>query len=250
MGRRKIAIKPITDPKKRKITLSKRKSGLLKKAYELSVLCGCEVGIVMFDADQQLHSYGSCGIEKTVKRWQDTKTMPSANWSNDDFDEASGKFRRHGSGGAAAGGEDEDVSSDEDEEEPIVVVKSPPSRRKPRKGSTSSATHFVSVGAAGKSKKKRGSVVVKSKSKLSVDMDAKPAKRHSNPRKEALENGVFSIPMLPPALCEPPHVTSYLFVPLRVYTWINCARFLCFWGCWCCQHTGPRHPATLARLSS
>jgi len=48
MGRKKIAIKKITDERNRQVTFSKRKFGLMKKAYELSVLCGCEVGLIMF----------------------------------------------------------------------------------------------------------------------------------------------------------------------------------------------------------
>eukprot|EP00037_Helgoeca_nana_P008772 m.77738 g.77738 ORF g.77738 m.77738 type:complete len:346 (+) comp19132_c0_seq2:112-1149(+) len=185
MGRKKIAIKYIDDPKKRKITLSKRKSGLLKKAYELSVLCGCEMGIVIFDSDQKLYSYGSRGIEKTVKKWQGTKTVPSANWSNDDFDEDSGKFRRRNGGGAAAADDDEGDSSDEDEETPVKAKA--PQPRKPSKGSTPSL--FPSIGAAGKGRKR-------TVTHLPL-LDTKPAKRHSNPRKTALEKGVFS--MLPPS---------------------------------------------------
>jgi hypothetical protein len=45
--------------------------------------------------------------------------VPSANWSNDDFDEDSGKFRRRNGGGAAAADDDEGDSSDEDEETPV-----------------------------------------------------------------------------------------------------------------------------------
>uniref|UniRef100_A0A6B2L5F0 MADS-box domain-containing protein n=1 Tax=Arcella intermedia TaxID=1963864 RepID=A0A6B2L5F0_9EUKA len=43
MGRRKIEIKAIGDEKKRLATFIKRKNGLMKKAMELSILCGCEV---------------------------------------------------------------------------------------------------------------------------------------------------------------------------------------------------------------
>ena len=39
MGRRKIAIAPIADERARAVTFNKRKTGLFKKAYELSVLC-------------------------------------------------------------------------------------------------------------------------------------------------------------------------------------------------------------------
>lgn len=42
--RKKIEIKFIHERSKRHITFSKRKSGIMKKAYELSVLTGTEVG--------------------------------------------------------------------------------------------------------------------------------------------------------------------------------------------------------------
>jgi hypothetical protein len=32
------------------VTLNKRKAGLFKKAYELSVLCKCDVALIVFDA--------------------------------------------------------------------------------------------------------------------------------------------------------------------------------------------------------
>ncbi|KAL5110562.1 Myocyte-specific enhancer factor 2C [Taenia crassiceps] len=39
MGRKKIEIKRIDDERNRQVTFTKRKLGLMKKAYELSVLC-------------------------------------------------------------------------------------------------------------------------------------------------------------------------------------------------------------------
>ena len=43
----------IKDTVKRKVTLSKRKRGLFKKAIELSSLCGVEVFLVVFDTQNQ-----------------------------------------------------------------------------------------------------------------------------------------------------------------------------------------------------
>ena len=43
----------IKDVFKRKVTLSKRKRGLFKKAIELSCLCGAEVFMVVFDTQNQ-----------------------------------------------------------------------------------------------------------------------------------------------------------------------------------------------------
>jgi transcription factor RLM1 len=49
MGRRKIEIAKIADEKARAVTFLKRKSGLLKKAYELSVLTKTDMVLVIKD---------------------------------------------------------------------------------------------------------------------------------------------------------------------------------------------------------
>lgn len=47
MGRNKIKIDYITNDKFRKVTSCKRKKGLLKKAMELSLLCGNDVLLII-----------------------------------------------------------------------------------------------------------------------------------------------------------------------------------------------------------
>ena len=49
MGRKKIKIDYIADLKLRQITFCKRKRGLLKKAMELSLLCGQEVFLAIYE---------------------------------------------------------------------------------------------------------------------------------------------------------------------------------------------------------
>ena len=51
MGRKKInkKIEPIASTSSRNLTYSKRKKGLLKKAMELSILCGQKMFMVIFD---------------------------------------------------------------------------------------------------------------------------------------------------------------------------------------------------------
>ncbi|QSL64411.1 hypothetical protein MERGE_001712 [Pneumocystis wakefieldiae] len=59
MGKKKIQIKKIMDPKTQITTFSRRRNGLLKKAHELSVLCGVEVAILIFDEKNKCHVYCS-----------------------------------------------------------------------------------------------------------------------------------------------------------------------------------------------
>ena len=61
MGKKKLEkIKLIENSSQRKVTLCKRKKGLLKKAIELSVLCDLDMMILMFDKSQQrVVHYGS-----------------------------------------------------------------------------------------------------------------------------------------------------------------------------------------------
>ena len=48
MGRGKIEIKRIENTTNRQVTFCKRRNDLLKKAYELSVICDAEVALIVF----------------------------------------------------------------------------------------------------------------------------------------------------------------------------------------------------------
>lgn len=54
MGRVKIQIKRINDRQQRNIAFAKRKNGLLKKAYELFVLCNVPVALILFSPSGKL----------------------------------------------------------------------------------------------------------------------------------------------------------------------------------------------------
>ena len=43
----------------RQVTFSKRRNGLLKKAFELSVLCDAEVAIIIFSPRGKLYEFAS-----------------------------------------------------------------------------------------------------------------------------------------------------------------------------------------------
>jgi len=58
---KKVATEAIPNDRNRQITFSKRKWGLLKKAYELSTLCDCQIGLVIFSNNNKVLR---CGREK------------------------------------------------------------------------------------------------------------------------------------------------------------------------------------------
>jgi hypothetical protein len=68
MGRSAVVVKPIEDTSKRKATFQKRRAGIMKKAMELSVLCHCDIALVVFDEHGDLHQYASTDMRKTLKR--------------------------------------------------------------------------------------------------------------------------------------------------------------------------------------
>jgi hypothetical protein len=59
MGRGKIEIKRIENTTSRQVTFCKRRNGLLKKAYELSVLCEAEIALIVFSSRGRLYEYAS-----------------------------------------------------------------------------------------------------------------------------------------------------------------------------------------------
>ncbi|MCL7049841.1 hypothetical protein MKW94_028832 [Papaver nudicaule] len=79
MGRGKIEIKRIENTTNRQVTFCKRRNGLLKKAYELSVLCDAEVALIVFSSRGRLYEYGNSGIKSTIERY---KKICSAECSN------------------------------------------------------------------------------------------------------------------------------------------------------------------------
>ena len=51
----------IENPVHRRVTFSKRREGLLKKARELSVLCGADVGVIIFSSTGKVHDLATNG---------------------------------------------------------------------------------------------------------------------------------------------------------------------------------------------
>ncbi|CAN6583147.1 unnamed protein product [Malus baccata var. baccata] len=70
MGRVKLQIKRIENTTNRQVTFSKRRNGLIKKAYELSVLCDVDVALIIFSSSGRLSLFsGNKSIEEILARY-------------------------------------------------------------------------------------------------------------------------------------------------------------------------------------
>ncbi|KAF8406125.1 hypothetical protein HHK36_008205 [Tetracentron sinense] len=73
MGRGKIVIQRIDNSTSRQVTFSKRRSGLLKKAKELAILCDAEVGLVVFSSTGKLHEFANTSMKSVIERYNKSK---------------------------------------------------------------------------------------------------------------------------------------------------------------------------------
>nr|QWX93787.1 MADS-box protein 48 [Cunninghamia lanceolata] len=71
MGKRKIEIKRIENADARQVCFSKRRMGLFKKASELCILCGAEIGIIVFSPAGKVFPFGHPSIDVVIDKLQD-----------------------------------------------------------------------------------------------------------------------------------------------------------------------------------
>eukprot|EP01018_Ginkgo_biloba_P003270 Gb_39109 [translate_table: standard] len=74
MGRRRVEFNRIENRAKRQVTFSKRRNGLLKKAWELSVLCDAEVALVIFSSTGKIYEFASHGMKETLEKYRNVST--------------------------------------------------------------------------------------------------------------------------------------------------------------------------------
>ncbi|KAH9627238.1 hypothetical protein KSS87_018514 [Heliosperma pusillum] len=80
MGRGRVELKRIENKINRQVTFAKRRNGLLKKAYELSVLCDAEVALIIFSNRGKLYEFcSSPSMLKTLERYQKSNYGPPDN---------------------------------------------------------------------------------------------------------------------------------------------------------------------------
>lgn len=69
------------------MTFTKRKFGLMKKAYELSVLCDCEIALIIFNSTNKLFQYASTDMDKVLLKYTEYNE-PHESRTNKDIIEA------------------------------------------------------------------------------------------------------------------------------------------------------------------
>ncbi|XP_074571572.1 MADS-box transcription factor 1-like isoform X1 [Curcuma longa] len=98
MGRGRVEVRRIENKINRQVTFSKRKAGLLKKAYELSVLCDVELALIIFSSRGKLfQSSTTSSLLKIIERYRRcSHNNPSASLvsSNNDIQDNYQEFLR------------------------------------------------------------------------------------------------------------------------------------------------------------
>ncbi|XP_010552418.1 PREDICTED: truncated transcription factor CAULIFLOWER A-like [Tarenaya hassleriana] len=71
MGRGRVQLRRIENKIRRQVTFSKRRTGLVKKAQEISVLCDAEVALIIFSPKGKLFEYSAgSSMEKILDRYE------------------------------------------------------------------------------------------------------------------------------------------------------------------------------------
>jgi SRF-type transcription factor (DNA-binding and dimerisation domain) len=74
------------------VTFNKRKFGVMKKAYELSVLCDCEIALIIFSSSNKLYQYASTDMDKVLLKYTEYNE-PHESLTNKNIIEVSSPMR-------------------------------------------------------------------------------------------------------------------------------------------------------------
>ncbi|KAF8370203.1 hypothetical protein HHK36_031762 [Tetracentron sinense] len=69
MGKRKIEIEKLENPNKRRVTFSKRRKGLFKKAAEACSLCDAEIAVIVFSPAGKHYTFGHTSVDSLIDRY-------------------------------------------------------------------------------------------------------------------------------------------------------------------------------------
>lgn len=76
LGRQKIEIKKLEVKSRQQVTFSKRRAGLFNKAAELSILCGAEIGILVFSSSGKIYTFGHPNVDSLLDRFLTANFAP------------------------------------------------------------------------------------------------------------------------------------------------------------------------------
>ncbi|XP_059636850.1 agamous-like MADS-box protein AGL104 [Cornus florida] len=86
MGRVKVPIKKIENTTNRQVTFSKRRNGLTKKAYELSVLCDVDVALILFSPSGKVTTFsGNRSVEEIMIRYLNLPDHERGRMNNQEY---------------------------------------------------------------------------------------------------------------------------------------------------------------------
>nr|QWX93750.1 MADS-box protein 11 [Cunninghamia lanceolata] len=88
MVRGKVHLKKIQNTVNRRVTFSKRKTGLLKKAKELSILCEAEIGLIIFSPTGKLYESARPSMNRIMLKYQEHSSSTRDNLELSDHVEA------------------------------------------------------------------------------------------------------------------------------------------------------------------
>ncbi|KAJ9709556.1 hypothetical protein PVL29_001168 [Vitis rotundifolia] len=77
-GRQRVEMTKMAKESNLQVTFSKRRSGLFKKASELSTLCGAETAIIVFSPGKKVYSFGHPSVESVVDRFLTRNPLTNA----------------------------------------------------------------------------------------------------------------------------------------------------------------------------
>ncbi|XP_071722967.1 agamous-like MADS-box protein AGL62 [Rutidosis leptorrhynchoides] len=87
-GRKKIKIKKITNESNLKVTFSKRRFGVFKKASELCTLCAAQICIIAFSPGKKVFSFGHPNVGEILDRFLGRNANPQSIGAPTQFVEA------------------------------------------------------------------------------------------------------------------------------------------------------------------
>lgn len=126
MGRKKIEIKAIDNKKNRIDTFHKRKVGLVKKAAELSMLCGIKMLVAFEDLSGGVFKYSTHGIFEPAEYFKEAWVNSSSAKTSEDYPDFFVKIPKKRKNRKGADEELDEEKSDDDSEDANPI--SPPQK--------------------------------------------------------------------------------------------------------------------------